>query len=177
MCVCVWLCVGGGVQVLYLGTVRTNLDPFTQHDDDAIWRALGRVVMEAAVKVLAAPLPSFPFPPHRLRSEPSEPSGARWDASSTVIFVVKLYCFFLFCSDICVEGCVCVSPFIIHFVSHYTFCFPRPGHGRRPGRRGDGKWGEFFRRPTVTIVSGARLVAQIADFGHGRGDRFDRHGE
>jgi ABC-type multidrug transport system fused ATPase/permease subunit len=38
--------------VMYLGTLRGNLDPFARHTDAELWHALDRVVMAAAVRAL-----------------------------------------------------------------------------------------------------------------------------
>ncbi len=32
--------------VLFVGTVRRNLDPFAEHSDDVVWRALERVFLK-----------------------------------------------------------------------------------------------------------------------------------
>ena len=36
--------------VLFSGTVRSNLDPFDEHTDDEVWRALEQVQMDRAVR-------------------------------------------------------------------------------------------------------------------------------
>ncbi|XP_035658055.1 multidrug resistance-associated protein 5-like [Branchiostoma floridae] len=38
--------------VLFVGTVRYNLDPFSQYSDDQIWKALERVYMDDAIRAL-----------------------------------------------------------------------------------------------------------------------------
>ncbi|XP_066299993.1 ATP-binding cassette sub-family C member 5-like [Branchiostoma lanceolatum] len=45
--------------VLFVGTVRYNLDPFNQYSDDQIWRALERVYMDDAIRALDLKLHSL----------------------------------------------------------------------------------------------------------------------
>jgi len=42
--------------VLFSGTIRRNLDPFEEHDDDAVWEALRMVEMNAFVETLEGKL-------------------------------------------------------------------------------------------------------------------------
>ncbi|XP_019629882.1 PREDICTED: multidrug resistance-associated protein 5-like [Branchiostoma belcheri] len=44
--------------VLFVGTVRYNLDPFNQYSDDQMWRALERVYMDGAIRALDSNLDS-----------------------------------------------------------------------------------------------------------------------
>ncbi|ELT99037.1 hypothetical protein CAPTEDRAFT_212470 [Capitella teleta] len=45
--------------MLFNGTVRKNLDPFSQHPDEMLWQALGEVQLKVAVKDLAHGLDSL----------------------------------------------------------------------------------------------------------------------
>ncbi|EFX63846.1 ABC protein, subfamily ABCC, partial [Daphnia pulex] len=44
--------------VLFIGTVRYNLDPFQKYDDDVIWEAIGRTNMKEKIKALPGKLDS-----------------------------------------------------------------------------------------------------------------------
>ena len=43
---------------IFSGTVRSNLDPFNQHTDDALWRSLERVSLVDTVRTLPKGLDS-----------------------------------------------------------------------------------------------------------------------
>lgn len=47
--------------VLFVGSVRRNLDPFSEHSDDVVWRALERVFLKKDIE--AKVFLSFSFPP------------------------------------------------------------------------------------------------------------------
>lgn len=42
--------------VLFVGTLRTNLDPFNEKTDDEIWRALEQVELKQTIELLAGGL-------------------------------------------------------------------------------------------------------------------------
>jgi len=41
---------------LFIGTVRYNIDPFNESNDDAIWQALGRVQLKEVIEALPGKL-------------------------------------------------------------------------------------------------------------------------
>ena len=77
-------CVGILTSVLVSGTLRSNLDPFGQHDDARLWDALRRSYLVEETKRISAVKPELDGEEEQLGTGATTPNAPRFTLDSTI---------------------------------------------------------------------------------------------